>query len=191
LIDDLLTLERVESERQSSWKNVDFTELVKDTVAAQQSAAELKQQILTLRILPSDDADYNVFGSATQLRQAVANLVNNASKYTPDGGTIAVTLAPQESRLIFEVKDNGYGISKERQERLFQRFYRAKEVATEHIPGTGLGLSLVKTVVDRHGGEVWVRSELGQGSTFAFSLPISEVREETPAGMSEGHSLDK
>jgi two-component system, OmpR family, clock-associated histidine kinase SasA len=106
------------------------------------------------------------------LRQAVTNFVNNSIKYTPDEGHIEVRLSTDQTRIMFEVEDNGYGISEERQGRLFQRFYRAREDATEHIPGTGLGLSLVKTVIERHGGKVWVRSALGKGSTFGFSLPL-------------------
>jgi two-component system sensor histidine kinase VicK len=73
--------------------------------------------------------------------------------------------------LQFEVEDNGYGIPTDRQAKLFQRFYRAKQPGTEDIPGTGLGLSLVKAVITRHGGDVWVRSVEGAGSTFGFWLP--------------------
>ncbi len=73
------------------------------------------------------------------------------------------------------MQDNGYGISKERQQRLFQRFFRAHEPGTDHISGTGLGLSLVKTVIERHGGEVWVHSESSIGSTFGFWLPLAAL----------------
>jgi signal transduction histidine kinase len=82
-----------------------------------------------------------------------------------------VTSSDVDNRVLFEVQDNGYGISEEKQARLFERFYRAQEPGTDHIPGTGLGLSLVKTVIERHGGEVWVRSKLGVGSTFGCWLP--------------------
>jgi signal transduction histidine kinase len=170
LIEDLLTLERVESERQVSWTDLDFGAMVADAVEAQQSAAQLKNHALSL--VTENDTLY-VFGSSTQLRQAVANLISNAIKYTPEHGQIQVRLSQKEKRLIFEVQDNGYGISKERQQRLFHRFYRAHEPGTDHIPGTGLGLSLVKTVIERHGGEVWVHSEPGIGSTFGFWLPLS------------------
>jgi signal transduction histidine kinase len=170
LIEDLLTLERVESERQVAWIEIDLSSLVDETVDSQQTSAELKHQSLSLDM---DQAQpIRVFGSRTQLRQAVTNFVNNAIKYTPDDGHIVVHLTTKDNRVIFEVEDDGYGISEERQGRLFQRFYRAREEATDHIPGTGLGLSLVKTVIERHGGKVWVRSALGKGSTFGFSLPV-------------------
>jgi two-component system sensor histidine kinase VicK len=112
------------------------------------------------------------------LRQAFVNLINNAIKYTPENGMIHVRLMQDGARVRFEVQDNGFGISKEKQGKLYQRFYRAREPQTEHITGTGLGLSLVKTVVERHGGEVWVKSELGVGSTFGFWLPIDDSAED-------------
>ncbi|MEP7286211.1 MAG: ATP-binding protein [Chloroflexota bacterium] len=181
LIEDLLTLERIESEVRADWKRFDFRELVEDAVEAQQPAAVYKHQALSLKIDVAEDIMLDVFGSATQLRQAVANFVSNAIKYTPDDGHIEVTLIQKAGRLVFEVSDDGYGISRERQGRLFQRFYRAREPVTDHITGTGLGLSLVKTVIERHGGEVWVQSELGQGSTFGFSLVAAGKQETVPA----------
>ncbi len=172
LIDDLLTLEKVESERQSSWVQLDFSQLVQDTYEVQLASAALKQQTL---LLERDPDTLMVFGSSTQLRQAVSNLINNAIKYTPEEGQIIVRLRQINEQLRFEVEDNGYGIAPERQARLFQRFYRAKQPGTDHIPGTGLGLSLVKTVINRHGGEVWVKSVVGSGSTFGFWLPDAET----------------
>jgi signal transduction histidine kinase len=172
LIEDLLTLERLESERQTSWTPLNLSQLTHDVVEAQQDTAALKHQQLAVKI---EDMNQWVRGNTTQLRQAITNLVGNAIKYTPDNGRIEVRLARQGQRLNFEVEDNGYGISQEKQSHLFQRFYRAHEPGTDHIPGTGLGLSLVKTVVERHGGEVWVKSELGKGSTFGFWLPATEM----------------
>ncbi|MBN1201361.1 MAG: GAF domain-containing protein [Anaerolineae bacterium] len=170
LIDDLLTLERVESERESEWQVFDLGGLVYEVVEAERSSATLKRQELVLE-RPSEPSP--VFGSTTQLRQAVANLVGNAIKYTPDEGRVEVTFTRQNERLSLVVKDNGYGISEERRKRIFERFYRAHEPGTDHIPGTGLGLSLVKTVIERHGGEVWFESETGKGSTFTFWVPAA------------------
>jgi signal transduction histidine kinase len=171
LIEDLLTLERVESERKSAWVELDLGELVMDVVEAQRSTAELKQHALTLKV---DEAEMKIVGNMTQLRQAMTNLIGNGIKYTPDHGYIQVRLKRHDRQVIFEVEDNGYGISNEKQERLFQRFYRAHEPGTDHIPGTGLGLSLVKTVIENHGGKVWVKSEVGVGSTFGFWLPLAD-----------------
>ncbi|NLE51273.1 MAG: GAF domain-containing protein [Chloroflexi bacterium] len=175
LIDDLLTLERVESERESEWQEFDLSGLVYEVTESEQSSAFLRNIHLAL----AREVDHApVFGSMTQLRQAISNLIGNAVKYTPDGGQVEVQFAQEGQRLQFSVKDTGYGISPERQTRLFERFYRAREPGTDHIPGTGLGLSLVKTVIERHGGQVWYESEVGVGSTFGFWLPAAQ-----PAGV--------
>ncbi len=180
LIEDLLTLERVDSERQTPRSEINLSQLVHDVVEAQQLTADLQQQNLTVK---TASMDFWVSGHPTQLRQAMTNLISNGIKYTPANGRVEVSLRKEDKRLIFEVHDNGYGISKERQERLFQRFYRAHEPGTDHIPGTGLGLSLVKTVVERHGGSVWVESEPGQGSTFTFWLPAIEPTHKEELGL--------
>ena len=169
LIDDLLTLERIESQREDDWQLFDLGGLVSEVVETLRGSAALKKQSLSL---DHEQGLPLVFGNQIQLRQAISNLVDNAVKYTPEGGAIEVRLGLVGNRFDFSVADNGYGISAERQERIFERFYRAREPATDHIPGTGLGLSLVKAVVERHGGEVWFKSRLGEGSTFGFWLPV-------------------
>lgn len=171
LIDDLLTLERVESERESEWQVIDLSGLVYEVVEAERPGAGLRRVALEFeRAIGAAP----VFGSVTQLRQAITNLIGNAVKYTPDEGRVEVRFAQEDQRLHFAVRDTGYGISPERQARLFERFYRAREPGTDHIPGTGLGLSLVKTVIERHGGQVWFESEVGVGSTFGFWLPAAQ-----------------
>lgn len=172
LLEDLLTLERIESDRQTDWQVFDFAGLVVEVVESQQGGATLKQQ--ALRLLLPEAGTLAVRGSLTQLRQAAANLVSNAIKYTPQEGHIDVSVRLDQGRVMFSVTDDGYGISPERQARIFERFYRAREPGTEHISGTGLGLSLVKTVVERHGGQVWFTSAPGKGSTFGFWLPLAE-----------------
>lgn len=179
LIDDLLTLERVESERESDWTVFDLGGLVLEVVEAEHSGAQLKHQTLAYNRPPDAPP---IYGSVTQLRQAISNLVGNAIKYTPEGGRIEVHIGVEADRVHFSVVDNGYGIEPNRQARIFERFYRARQPGTEMIPGTGLGLSLVKTVVERHGGLVWFESEPGKGSTFGFWLPTAEEKGNTGAG---------
>ncbi len=179
LLEDLLTLERIESERQGEWEHFDLGGLLVEVIEAQQTSAHLKRQTLTVERV--DNAPY-VNGSVTQLRQAIANLVGNAVKYTPEDGHIHVRFKVESGRPVVEVEDDGYGISLDRQARIFERFYRAREPGTDHIAGTGLGLSLVKTVVDRHGGQVWFRSSPGAGSLFAFSLPPATLSDQDEVG---------
>jgi signal transduction histidine kinase len=111
-------------------------------------------------------------GDFAQLREAMYNLIGNAIKYTPNAGTITVDSYTEEDRFYFSVKDTGYGIPADQQKYIFQPYFRATQAATEQIEGTGLGLSLVKEVVERHGGQAWFTSKEGTGSTFGFWLPL-------------------
>lgn len=122
-----------------------------------------------------------VLGNPRQLAQAVTNLIGNAIKYTPNGGTITLRLVDAGEFVRFSVQDTGYGISREAQAKLFQEFYRVRTQATAHIHGTGLGLSLVKSVIDAHNGRIWVESEEGVGSVFSFELPVANHAFDTTA----------
>lgn len=170
LVDNLLTLERVESQRNQPWETFDFDELLRTTFDEHLPTANLKKHQMKLAI---QEDSYTIRGHRTQLQQALSNLIGNAIKYTPEGGHVEVRLEAEGMRLHFVVVDNGYGIPEDRQSRIFQRFYRAKTPGTEHISGTGLGLSLVKTVIERHGGEIYFVSHEGEGSRFGFRLPLS------------------
>src|SRR5258708_5166930 len=112
-------------------------------------------------------------GDFVQLREAMNNVFGNAIKYTPDGGKITISLyAGGDSRIYFTVEDTGYGVPDDQQSNIFKSYFRASSAATAHIEGTGVGLSLVKEVVERHGGQVWFQSKECQGSTFGFWLPL-------------------
>ncbi len=109
----------------------------------------------------------------TMLERAITNLVDNAIKYTPNGGQITVGVERQEDEVIITVKDTGYGISPENQRMLFERHARIERPEHKRIKGSGLGLFIVRSVAQRHGGRAWVESQEGQGSTFKFSIPIT------------------
>ena len=106
-----------------------------------------------------------------QLEQVLRNLLMNAIKFTPPGGSISLRAMKQDNSLVVEVQDSGIGIAKEKQAGLFQPYFRA-EPDRQLFPGIGLGLALSKQIVELHGGRIWVDSEPGKGSTFAFSLPL-------------------
>ena len=106
-----------------------------------------------------------------RLRQVILNLISNASKYMTQAGTITVRARKQDAHLIVEVQDTGLGIDEEEQARLFDAYYRLAD-DREHLSGLGLGLALSKTLVELHGGQIWVESQKGRGSTFGFSVPL-------------------
>jgi signal transduction histidine kinase len=120
-----------------------------------------------------------VLGDDEHLRRVVDNLIGNAVKFTPAGGTITVSLRHVNGEVVFRVMDTGVGIAAEHQERIFERFYQVDGSTRRTHGGCGLGLALVKEIVERHGGRVAVESELGQGSKFTVFLPIAETTEQT------------
>jgi two-component system phosphate regulon sensor histidine kinase PhoR len=114
-----------------------------------------------------------VLGDPDYLERAIANLLDNAIKYTPEGGRIIVTAARRGSDILIEVKDTGIGIPEADLPRIFERFYRVDKSRSRAMGGTGLGLAIVKHVVQAHGGTVEVASEVGKGSTFRIVLPAT------------------
>jgi len=115
-----------------------------------------------------------IHGDGQRLEQAVLNLLTNATKFTPKGGTITLKAQRLDTGMLIEVQDTGIGIAREEQDRLFKPYSRLDSDRQRH-PGLGLGLALAKQVVELHGGKIWVESEPGKGSTFAFSLPQRTV----------------
>jgi PAS domain S-box-containing protein len=113
-----------------------------------------------------------VWADEERLRQVLLNLLINASKFTQEGGKIILRAMDQNGSLVVEVEDNGPGIPKEYQERLFQPYHRQLS-DREHLSGLGLGLALCKNIVELHDGKIWLNSEAGKGSTFSFSIPLA------------------
>ena len=114
-----------------------------------------------------------VRGDYERIREVLSNLINNAIKYSPEGGVIRVSGWVSQDEVQVAVSDEGIGIPTTEQERIFDRFARVDNSLTRQTPGAGLGLFLVKAVIEAHGGRVWVESRPGQGSTFNVALPIS------------------
>ncbi|MNK52849.1 Non-motile and phage-resistance protein [compost metagenome] len=129
------------------------------------------------------DADVRIAGEvrldSQRVTQVVSNLVDNAIKFTPDGGAVTVKAYPMEGMLVTEVSDTGIGIAEEDLPKLFQRFVQLDMTSTRTVGGTGLGLAICKSIVEAHGGHIGVRSEgAGKGSTFWFTLPLARVAAE-------------
>ena len=106
-----------------------------------------------------------------KVRQVVLNLLSNAIKFTPEGGRIDVHASPNDGSVEISVSDTGIGIAAEDQEKVFEEF-RQVGTAAKKVEGTGLGLTLCRKFVELHGGRIWVKSELGVGSTFTFTIPV-------------------
>jgi PAS domain S-box-containing protein len=166
LIEDLLDITQIEAEKLSLDRSMlDARALVTDCVEAQSMLVESGHLTLRLEIeheLPSLWADRH------RLSQVFENLIGNAVKFTPEGGRVSVGAAARDGEILFWVTDTGQGIAPEDVPHLFDRFWQARK-GQRH--GAGLGLPIVKGIVEAHGGRIWVESALGQGSTFFFTIP--------------------
>ena len=147
----------------------DLTELVATTVDQMKLLAEDKQIQLETQLSPQ----VKVQGDRYRLKQVLLNLIDNAIKYCPAGTRIQIQLAPADAGCRLEVKDNGPGIPREEIQRLFDRFYRIDKARSREIGGSGLGLSICKSICEGHGGRIEAESDLGQGSTFRVTLPAA------------------
>ncbi len=107
-----------------------------------------------------------------KLKEVMLNLIGNAIKYSPNGGRVSIRLGLEESNLRIDIQDQGIGIAAENLPKLFQAFYRVDSSHTSEIPGTGLGLVIVKAIIEHHGGKIWVESELGKGTRVSFLIPV-------------------
>ncbi|HEY4720791.1 MAG TPA: ATP-binding protein, partial [Anaerolineae bacterium] len=168
LIDDLLDLGRIEAGVGMVREDAALADIIRTVVEAQAGQAiahglSLKTGYLPERTIQSDPG---------LMRHAVTNLIDNAIKYTPSGGSILVEVEERDDCMVVVVADTGIGIAPADQARLFERFYRVKRRETIDIKGTGLGLAIVKSIAQWHGGRVWVESQLGSGSTFYFLVPL-------------------
>ncbi|MFC2020625.1 CHASE4 domain-containing protein [Chloroflexota bacterium] len=168
-IDELLNLARGEiGQLKLNGAQVDAKKLLLEIADEIQSITAQEGQILT-RELP-DDLPY-IWADEERLKQIVQNLINNAIKFTPKGGTITLRARRDDTNLIVEVGDSGKGISEEEQEQIFDPYHR-QESDSERLSGLGLGLAIAKKFVELHEGQIWVKSKKGKGSTFTFSIPM-------------------
>ena len=173
LVEDLLELSRLESHRRTGEvvraRPSEIKQIIERTVANSQSAIDRKKQSVSIEIaslMPLVTLDPDL------MEKAVGNLLDNAVKYTPDKGRIAIKADFDGSVLRIEVSDNGIGIPAEDLPRIFERFYRVDKSRSREMGGTGLGLAIVKHIVQLHHGTVSVRSQSGQGSVFTIIVPL-------------------
>ncbi|NLI00124.1 MAG: hypothetical protein GX446_11620, partial [Chthonomonadales bacterium] len=169
--EDLLTLSDAES-RPPERAEFSLTQLAELTIRRLEPQAQ--QSGITLTIQAPDDI--RVWANRDQMEQVILNLVDNAVKYTPSGGTVTVSVTTENSNAVLTVTDTGIGILQEHLPRIFERFYRVDKARSRQSGGTGLGLSIVKNIVEAHGGRVEAQSEYNRGSVFRIEIPISPNR---------------
>lgn len=175
LINDILDLSKMEAGKlQMKIVPGDLNALVAEIAAVQNTVAQSKG--LTVQFLP-DTALPQVPFDSDRITQVLTNLLNNAIKFTGKGGVTVRTSRDSERNIVrVEVEDTGEGIKPEDIARLFEKFQQLEGQFNKKTEGTGLGLAICKTIIDRHGGKIWVESELGKGSKFIFILPMVERR---------------
>ncbi|MBN1120743.1 MAG: substrate-binding domain-containing protein [Anaerolineae bacterium] len=167
LVDNLLDVARIQAGRglDMSFEPVDIGEVIRMVAQSYDVAGSGH----TFKLDNIDDG-LRVNGDPLRLDQVVRNLVSNAIKYSPRGGTVTIRIDERDSRAEVSVRDEGIGMSPEVQAHLFERFYRADR-SNSAVSGVGLGLTICKQIVEKHGGDIWAESEPGKGSTFTFSIP--------------------
>jgi signal transduction histidine kinase len=177
LVNDLLFVARVEAgELDLHPHEIGLAAIVRQSV--EEATPRATDRGVELRAHVEDVPD--VRADRGRMFQLLDNLISNAIKFTPEGGSVEVRLVAKGSRVRIEVCDTGIGIAPAEQTRLFERFFRASTATERHIPGTGLGLYIASAIVDAHGGEIDVQSEPGTGTTFAVELPVVSPAE-TPS----------
>ncbi|MDQ1744510.1 MAG: two-component system, OmpR family, phosphate regulon sensor histidine kinase PhoR, partial [Pseudonocardiales bacterium] len=172
LIEDLLTQSRIDAGRlRLELSTVQLRPLLQSVITAMAplaSASDVKLQ------LGAPEDPLSVQADPQQLEQVFTNLISNALKFTPAGGSVQVSLLPADDGVLIEVRDTGMGIPPDEYPNLFTRFFRASNAAEAALPGTGLGLAIVQEIVHRHGGAVDIESELGVGTTLTVWLPAAQ-----------------
>jgi signal transduction histidine kinase len=173
LVNDLLDISRLERGKLTVTATpTDLGELTRGVLAETAGLVQAKGHRVSL----AGDADApHVLADPQLLRQVVVNLVSNAIKYTPEAGTIEIRLEPDGPALRWSIRDSGIGVPALSKPKLFDKFYRADNVVTLETEGTGLGLYLVRLIMEHLGGRVWCQSEEGAGATFLFTLPRVET----------------
>jgi two-component system phosphate regulon sensor histidine kinase PhoR len=171
LINDLLCIPRIEEEEGLKFQieSIEIHPLIKKVVDFQRIFTDRHKFIINV-----EKENIKVLADRDKLEQILHNLLENAVKYSPEGGKITISVSKKDNLIITSVEDEGIGIPENEINKIFEKYYRANIEKTEIIQGAGIGLYLVKKLLEGQNGEIWVKSELGKGSKFFFSLPAGE-----------------
>jgi len=170
LINEVLDLTKVEAGKvELKLKDIALSEVVESVTSAMTAVLSQRKQSLDVRL---DDGLPLVQADEARLRQVFFNLLSNASKFTPDRGKLKIEASRKDGWCQVSVSDNGIGVKEEDLKQIFEPFYQVDSSMTREGRGTGLGLTLVKELVELHGGRILVKSKYGKGSSFIFTLPL-------------------
>lgn len=169
LINDILDIERIESGRVKMEKRSEnVAEIIAQAINIMQAIADKAQVNLDVEYL-----HVQVWADADKIVQTLTNLLSNAIKFSPPGSTVYLRVSLQDQQILFQVEDSGRGIPPDQIENIFERFQQVDSSDSRKQEGTGLGLTICRSIVQQHNGKIWVESEFGEGSTFYFTLPLS------------------
>lgn len=171
MINELLDLSRIEQASDTvRHDEVLLAPLVDASMRRLRTFAE-RQGVVLIELVPDDLPP--IRGDEERLDQLLMNLLHNAIKFSPDGGTVTITTDEHPDGVVISVNDQGVGIPRKDQARVFERFYKVDRARQRGLGGTGLGLAIARHIAEAHGGRIWLESTEGEGSTFSFSLPFA------------------
>lgn len=168
LVDDLISISKFETGVKMSKRYFRISNVIQKTAEELRYLADKKN--IVINIEQSEDPEVTVFGDEQRLQQVLVNLIDNAIKYTPCNGTIGISRIVKDKEVIVRIEDNGIGIPRKDLRRIFERFYRVDKTRSRDIGGSGLGLSIVKHILEAHSSRINVESEINKGTKFEFSL---------------------
>ena len=181
MVDQLLDLARIDNVEEEYTQTIDLASVVKQTYDSLYSLFENKSiNVVLINTNTGKNQAIPVKISVDAAEKVLVNLMSNSVKYTPENGSVNIECTTRGNEAIFSIKDSGIGIAPDQQQRVFERFVRVYDEKTENVPGAGIGLALVKELVERFGGRVELVSELNQGSKFTVTFPLAAEFEQKP-----------
>lgn len=170
LVEDLLIVSRIEQGTVPlRKKETSFADLIGDLVSRYKAFSEASN--IKIEFYPQENLPL-IFIDPSQIKLVVENLLDNAIRYIKGGGKIEIRLGKRDKNFYFEIKDSGVGIPVADQKHIFQKFFRSENVMRDQTRGSGLGLYITKSIIEKSGGKIWFKSKEGKGTTFYFTLPI-------------------